>query len=80
MILTDAAIHKGNSGGMIIDAVTGNVIALAAFNGTIKKPGEANSLSMPRLNFSIPISFLDSLFHYCTSPASKRQRFLFLHN
>lgn len=65
MILTDAAVHKGNSGGMIIDGQSGNVIALAAFNGTITKPDKKISMSLPKLNFSIPISFLKPLFTFC---------------
>ena len=56
MLLTDIAIHKGNSGGMLVDPSTGEVIGLAAFNAISRHSN--HTLTMPRLNFSIPLSFL----------------------
>ena len=68
MILTDVAIHKGNSGGMLLSA-DGCVVGLAAFNARMERPNSAtkSTVTIPRTNFSLPLSFLQPLLEH---PAS----------
>lgn len=56
MIQTDAAVHKGNSGGALVD-FHGNLVGLVTF---IAKPTESK-YAFPRNNYSIPIQYLQIL-------------------
>jgi S1-C subfamily serine protease len=59
MIQTDAAVHKGNSGGALVD-LNGNLIGLVTF---IAKPTESK-YAFPRNNYSIPIQYIQLLLEF----------------
>ena len=76
MLQTDAPIHKGNSGGMILNAyATKSVVCSSVELTQSDSDGEFTSLvvcnardtnqyTIPRLNFSIPTVALRGLWQY----------------
>ncbi|KAL6074500.1 Trypsin domain containing protein, variant 2 [Balamuthia mandrillaris] len=64
LIQTSAAVHSGNSGGMLLD-IKGKLVGVVTCN--MKQRTDDTTITIPRLNFSIPIPELLPLFRYVQS-------------
>jgi hypothetical protein len=56
MLLTDATINRGSSGGMIADFYSGTLLGLITSNLKLQSHSLEQSSSFPNINFSIPLS------------------------
>ncbi|XP_078428627.1 protease-like protein isoform X2 [Wolffia australiana] len=66
MLQTTAAVYPGMSGGAIINAVNGRMIALITSN--VRHAGGA---TLPHLNFSLPCAVLKPVFDFAEKKADK---------
>ena len=62
MFQTDAPIHKGNSGGMVINE-NGMLIGLVTCNAT-NQSAEVTPITIPTLNFCLPVSYITNVFSF----------------
>ena len=63
IIETNAAVHNGNSGGLLIDSNSGQWLGLVTCN-LKQKTSNGDSDIIPRLNFSIPINEIIPVLKY----------------
>eukprot|EP01090_Pellita_catalonica_P016618 TRINITY_DN4806_c0_g2_i1.p1 TRINITY_DN4806_c0_g2~~TRINITY_DN4806_c0_g2_i1.p1 ORF type:complete len:331 (-),score=44.03 TRINITY_DN4806_c0_g2_i1:167-1159(-) len=62
VILTSAAVHSGNSGGMLVNA-RGEFLGLVTCN-IQHQQNEYKTITVPRMNFSIPVTCLQPVFQF----------------